>query len=107
MTEASQPQESRVDRFVLQFVRDPLLWPVLIVVIAHLAAFVAPVLLLGLRDGRISSVAALLGLAGLSAGVVRHEWREKRRVGPRCGLLAAAWLVSIAAAYAADRYEIF
>lgn len=99
--------ESRIDRVVLPFVRDPALWPILVILIAHIAAFVAPVLLFALREGRIASFAALFGLAGLSVGLVRHEWRERGRPGPLCGLTLATWLVAIAAAFAADRYGIF
>ena len=98
--------ESRIDRFVLPFMRDPALWPILVIFVAHIAAFVAPVLLFALRDGRIPSFAALFGLAGLSIGLVRHESLDRGRPGPLSGLTLATWLVAIAAAFAANHYGI-
>ena len=45
--ETRPPDEPRdwVDRFILPFVRESTLWPVLIVLVAHVVAFVAPALL--------------------------------------------------------------
>jgi hypothetical protein len=42
-----------VDRWLLPYVEDSALWPVLIVLLAHVAAFVTPVTLFAIRDRSI------------------------------------------------------
>lgn len=99
--------DSRLERFVLPYLRDPTLWPVLLVVIGHAAAFLVPMLLLGLRDRRPSALAALLGAAVLTGAGVRAEARAVGRPGAFSGALAATWLLAAGAAFAAHRYGIF
>lgn len=96
-----------VDRWILPFVREPTLWPVLVVVIGHAIALAAPLLLLAVRDGSGGAAAslALLGLASLAIALL--ELRRRGRLGPLAGLLLTTWLLSAAAAWAADRFGIF
>lgn len=96
-----------VERFILPFVREGPLWPILIVVMSHAAAFLAPLLLLSLRDRTSAAGAALAGVALLSAGVVRYEVRRLRRISALSGVLFATWLLSAVLAWIADRYGIF
>ena len=63
--------------------REPSLWPVLLVLIGYAAAFVAPMLLLGLRDGRPGAMAVLLAVALLTAASVRFDFRRAAAVPPR------------------------
>ncbi len=95
------------DRYLLVFVREPTLWPVLIVVLCHVAVFVAPVLLLGLRDGQRSAlgVLALLVVATLMGS--GPEIRRRRRPGAVTGLFAASWVLSVFVAFVANRYGVF
>lgn len=95
--------ETRIDRWVLVFVREPTLWPVLLVVVAHAVAFLGPLLLHVFRDGGAFAAAVLALLAGLSVAGLAWEWR-RRGVGALTGLLAATWALSGAAALAADRF---
>jgi hypothetical protein len=99
--------ESRLERWALPFVRDSTLWPILVVVIGHVVAFAAPVMLLAVRDGRLSSWAALLGLAALTVGLLRSEAHPRRRPGPLGSVALTTWLLSAAAAVAVDRFDIF
>jgi hypothetical protein len=95
---------SWVDRFVLVFVREPTLWPVLLVVIGHVVAFLGPLLLWSVRDGgrTASAVLALLLSLSLAAGV----WELRSRgLGALTGLLLASWAASAGAAVAAHHYE--
>ncbi|HEX5068555.1 MAG TPA: hypothetical protein VFY49_20715 [Myxococcota bacterium] len=95
------------ERWVAPFVREPLLWPVALVIIAHAVAFLAPVLLLGLRDRRISALGALAGILVLSGSAVRAELARRHKPGVVCGILGVIWIFAIATAFVADRTGIF
>lgn len=95
------------DRWVLPFLREPTLWPVLAVLVAHGAAFLAPLLLLGLRDHRAGALAALTAAVLASAGAGAREWARRGRPGGVGLLLAATWSLGGAGAIAADRYGLF
>jgi hypothetical protein len=96
-----------VDRFVLVFVRESTLWPVLLVLIGHAAAFLGMAMLLGLRDGRIPSLLllALLAVASLRASAV--EFGARRRPGALTGLIGSVWLASAGLAWLAHHYGVF
>lgn len=93
--------------WVLPFVEDPLLWPVLLVVIGHVVALVAPVLLLAVRDRRIPAMGALALLVGLSVSIVNGDVRRRGRPAMPSAFLLVTWLLSGAAAVAAHRYDLF
>ena len=95
------------ERWIAPFFREPLLWPVAAVIIAHAVAFLAPVLLLGLRDRRISALGALTGVVVLSGSAVRAEWTRLSRPGVVCALLATIWTLAALAAVVAHRTGIF
>lgn len=105
MSEDPFEAASRVDRWILVFVREPTLWPVLLVVIGHAVALVGPLFLWAIRDGRSGPAVTLVLLAALSvAGIV---WELRRRgPGALTGLLLSTWTLSAAAAVAANRYEL-
>jgi hypothetical protein len=91
----------------MPFVRDPTLWPVLIVVIGHAVAFLAPILLLALRDGRGSAATALALLVVMSGGVVRSELHRVGRPGALSVVLLVTWTLGGGIAILADRTGIF
>lgn len=95
------------ERWIAPFVREPMLWPVGLVAVAHAVAFLAPVLLLSLRDRKLSALGALALLLVASGDAVRREIARRRRPGVVCGLLAAIWALSALAAFAAHRTGIF
>jgi hypothetical protein len=96
-----------VDRFILPFVREPTLWPVLIVLIAHAVAFIGPALLFAVRDGGRGWTVVLAGLALLSLGVVRFEWRRDHRLASLTAVTAITWAGSAAFAWVSHRTHIF
>jgi hypothetical protein len=98
---------SWIDRWLLPFVREPTLWPVLLVLLLHGAAFLAPLLLLLLRDGEASALVGLLPAVALSGAGVWAELRARRRAGALSGVVAATWLLGAGAAVVADRTGIF
>jgi hypothetical protein len=77
------------------------------VIIAHAVAFLAPLLLLGLRDRRISALGALAGILVLSGSAVRAELARRHKPGVVCGVLGAIWIFAIATAYVAHWTGIF
>lgn len=96
-----------VERFVLVFVHEPMLWPVLLVAIGHAVALVTALLLLALRERRVSAIGGLLAVAFLSVSALRLELRRRGRPGALSAIGLSTWLLSGAAALAADRYGAF
>ncbi len=103
-----EPQgELWVDRWILPAVRESTLFPLLLVVIGHVVAFVAPALLFAVRDRHIGARMALLVLVVLTFGCVRIEIRRHRRPDLLSAILLATRLASGAAAWACNRYGLF
>jgi hypothetical protein len=96
-----------VDRWILPAVRESTLFPLLLVVIGHVAAFVAPALLFAVRDRQLGAQVGVLALIVLTSGCVRFEIRRHRRPDLLSLILLATWLLSGAAAWACDRYGLF
>ncbi|MDJ0868050.1 MAG: hypothetical protein QNK03_18235 [Myxococcota bacterium] len=95
-----------LERGLLPFVREPTLWPVGLVLLAHAWAFLAPLMLFATRDGK-PLAAALLVLAALpTLAALRWEWRERGRPAVLSAVAAATWLGSAVAALAAGHYEV-
>ncbi len=100
------PQPTRAERFE-EILREPTLLPLWIVVAAHVVAFVAPVMLLGFRDGRIAAVGVVLILAAMTGFAIWERVRERRRVGLLEWVVLGTWALSVAGALVADHYGIF
>ncbi len=103
---AAEEHVSFADRWVLPYVEDSALWPVLIVVIAHVVVFIAPLLLYSVRDGHLLSVGVLAWLIFMSAQVVRDEVKRIGRFGTLGWLLVVTWLLSGIAAFYGARWDI-
>jgi hypothetical protein len=99
--------ESRLEHILLAFLREPMLWPVLVAIVGHAIALLVPVILLAVRDQRVTSGALLLLLLGLSASLLWRETRLQGRPSPLSGLIWATWSLSAGAAWVADHYGIF
>lgn len=87
MPEAGKSGESQngFDSWIRPYVVESTLWPLLIVVLASLAAFVAPVVLFALRDRHIPAMAALTALlvaSGRAIGVDVAKRRTRLGAGP-------------------------
>lgn len=99
-------QRPFVERWILPYVEDPALWPVLLVVIAHVVVFLAPLELYAVRDFHVLSIGVLLWLAFMSVQAVRDEVRHIGRFGTIGWLLAVTWALSFVAAYFGGRWDI-
>lgn len=96
-----------VDLWIMPYIRDSSLWPVLIVLVAHVVAFVTPVLLFAVRDARIGPMIAIGVLAILTVKGFRWEMRTRRAFGAISWLIVVCWTASAIAAYFADRSNFF
>ena len=107
MPEAGKSGESQngFDSWIRPYVVESTLWPVLIVMLASLAAFVAPVVLFALRDRHIPAMAALTVLLVASGRAIGVDV-AKRRVGLITGLVLAAWAMTGLFAYFAGRWHL-
>jgi hypothetical protein len=97
---------TRLERAVLPYLREQTLWPVLVAILAHIIALLAPLLVLGLRDGHRW---ALLGVAVFATGslaAVGFELRERRRPGLVAVFFAVVWCLCAAGALAVMVFEI-
>lgn len=98
--EAPEAQEAPVfDRWIMPYFDDSTLWPVTIVVVAHVVAFVAPVLIFATRDGRLGAMLATAVLFVLSYSAARYEVQIHGRSGAILWTLVATWILSVLAAY--------
>ncbi len=83
------------DELIGTFMREPALWPVLIVALGSAGAFGAALLILTAVDRNPFAAAALLLILGMSIDV---GFRARRRAGYRnlARLIGLIWLASIA-----------
>jgi hypothetical protein len=101
--ESEDPQG--VDLWVMPYIRDSSLWPVLIVLIVHVVAFIAPLLLYAVRDQRTGPIIAMLFIAGMTLRGFRWEIRTRNEFGAISWLIVVSWIASFVAAYFADRHD--
>ena len=101
--ESEDPQG--VDLWVMPYIRDSSLWPVLIVLIVHVVAFIAPLLLYAVRDQRIGPIIAMFFIAGMTLRGFRWEIRTRNEFGAISWLIVVSWIASFVAAYFADRHD--
>jgi len=94
---------SRLERVILPFLREPTLWPILLVLVAHVVVFVAPLLVLAWRDGHGWAIAGLFVTAAGSVTASAMEIRDHRRPGGITALFAAVWALCGAGAWAGAR----
>jgi hypothetical protein len=94
-----------VDMWIMPYLRDSSLWPVLVVLVLHVVAFVVPVLLFAARDRRTGAIFALGVLMLLTLRGFRWEIRSREKFGAISWLIVATWITSLLAAYLANRYD--
>ena len=95
--------EGRVDRWIMPFFHEPTLWPVLLVVIGHAMAGLAPLMLAAVRDGSAWAEGLVFAFAALSLGVAVYEVRRRGRPGALSACMAVTWVLSVALAWVANR----
>lgn len=102
----SSKEELWIDRYLLPALRESTLFPLLLVVIGHVVAFIAPALLFAVRDRSFGSMAALFAISVLTVQCIRFEVGRHGRLGVLSAILLSTWAVSGAAAWACDHYQL-
>ncbi len=103
-----EPKQPWVERFVLPFVEDSSLWPVLAAIIGHVAVLMAMPMINVWRDGDLVSAGALIVLAvGPCGAVMQWEWKKERKPGPLTWTILITWGTALVMAYVADRFGVY
>lgn len=97
--EPPEREELRARDFVMRYFEDSALWPVLIVILAHIIAVVGFILLLSVRDKNFGTIGASGGLVYLTFVIMRWEWRERHALRTLSITLAVIWILSAVVAY--------
>lgn len=95
-----------VERWVLPFVRESALLPVLIAIIGHFAIALAPLLLWAVR-GRspLGAVGVVIFLA-LSWEIASLDLKARRRPAALCVVVGSVWALAALAAWGGHRYGL-
>jgi hypothetical protein len=106
--DSREPQGANfVERWLMPFLRDSALWPILIVVLVHATILLAPALILAFRERSVGAMLALAAFFFLSFEGIRNEVRTRRRPGALTALTAIVWVGGGIVAWAADRVGLF
>ncbi len=106
MHEEDVMPSAQIDRAVDALLAESLMWPVIVVFVVVVVAFVTPALVTAVRDGAIVAMVALALLAGLSVAVVHGEWRRRGRIHFLSLIVAVSWVLSVAGAYLSARLHL-
>lgn len=97
--EQAPDEQGGVARWVLPYFEDSTLWPVLAVVLATIAAFIAPVLVSAVRDLVLLALAVTLLLVIGTVRLIRWEWRLRGRPGGIGVAALVVWALAASAAF--------
>jgi len=84
-----------VEEWVLPFIEDSGLWPVLFALLGHVVVLVAPVLLVAWRSRSGAGLAPLVLLVGLSVWLVRLDLARRRGIGPLSAMVGLVWVAGV------------
>jgi hypothetical protein len=84
-----------VERWVLPFLHNGHLRPVVIAILGHVGLAIALPLLAFARSGRSDDGAVLLGVAALTWLPAFAEWRIERRAGAMTVVVLGAWFFGL------------
>ncbi len=95
-----------LQRWVLPYIEDSALWPVLIVLIAHAMAFISPMIAFTVRDHSFAAGLVVIWLAYLSFRGAQYERRVRDRYGSFTWVLVVTWAVSLVGAYYGALWDV-
>jgi len=110
-TQREEPEDPRADqsptveRFIMHYLEDSALWPIVVVIIGHLVALASFTLLFAVRERRVSAALSTGILLWASFLALRWEYRRHRHLGIIALLLAITWLLSALTAYVGHTYK--
>ena len=102
---AQAPPATGLGAHLANLLHEPMLWPVLIVVAAHLVLFGALLLLIALRNRSPIALAGLALALVMSVDAVRRE-AQREGLGLVGRSIAGLWLLSAIAAWLAARFDV-
>ncbi len=94
------------DKWVLPYLDDSGLWPVVAALLGHVAMLLAPLLLGVARDRNPFAIASLLIVAYFSVRVMVTDLRGRWRRGLVTSVVLGTWVLSAAVAYGAAQYGL-
>lgn len=97
---------SRLERALLPYLREMMLWPVFLAVLGHVIAIVAPLLVLSVRDGHGWAITGLTVFAGATGALLWLEVRDRGRPGKISLLVGMIWSLCGVGALAVLHFEI-
>lgn len=103
--EPTDREELRTRDIVMRYFEDSALWPVLLVILAHIVAVVGFILLLAARDRNFGAIGATGGLVYLSFLIMRWEWRERKMLRTLSITVVIVWILSGVVAYYGHKYH--
>ena len=86
------PAQARVEGWIRTMRGDPMLQPLLAVILLHAVAFLVPVCLLALHSRNPFAALALAILIVGSGAALYGDWQRLGRLGPIGGVLLITWL---------------
>lgn len=103
---AAARDPSRVERALAPFFRDMGLWPVTVVVVAHLILAVAVLLLELVRGPGGFAIVGFTVVALASVAALGHD-AARRRLGALGATVLGSWIAGTFAAWAADHWGLY
>ncbi|MCP4868627.1 MAG: hypothetical protein GY898_07905 [Proteobacteria bacterium] len=103
-----EPDQHWLERFVLPYITDSALWPVLFAILGHVGVLLAMPMINVYRDGDLFSLAALILLAGgPCVALMRWEWDRDRKPGPLTWMVLLTWVLSVVLAVVAYKFGLY
>lgn len=96
-----------MEDWVIPYVREPALWPVLLALLGHVVVAIAPMLLAAWRTREPWAFVGLAAMVALSAWLVGFELRRFHRPRGVTAVVVGTWLCSVGLAWLADRTGTF
>jgi len=103
---AERSSDSFIADRIAPLLRESTLWPVLIVLMAHLAAFGAWSLVMAVQERRLYAYLGVFGLFWLTGTAAVAEIRQTRRPGPLTTVILLTWLLTAGFYFAARHWNI-
>ena len=95
--DTEEETQSRAERWLMPYIEDSSLWPVLIVVMAALAAFLAPILLFAVYHLNLQAILVALLALWMTGRAIRWEWQARGRPGGLSVVVILIWIVAASA----------
>ena len=104
-TDVKPPFSDRIEQFLAVYMKDSMLWPVLIAMIAHTWVALSAVMLMVLRDQNPFAFLPMFVVVFATVGALRRSVARKYRAIPI--LVLSSWLIAGGLALIANHYDVY